>query len=31
MKEADKGGTVIIMDSVHYEQVTYKQLKDKNI
>ena len=31
IKEADKGGSVVLMDSVHYEQMIYKQLEDKNI
>ena len=30
IKEADKGGAVVIMDSAHYEQMIYKQLEDKN-
>ena len=30
IKEADKGGAVVIMDSVYYEQIIYKQLEDKN-
>ena len=30
LKEADKGGAVVIMDCVHYEQMIYKQLEDKN-
>ena len=30
IKGADKGGAVVIMDSVHYEQMIYKQLEDKN-
>ena len=29
IKEANKGGTIIIMDFVHYEQMIYKQLEDK--
>ena len=31
IKEADKGGSVVLMDSAHYEQMIYKQLEDKNI
>ena len=31
IKEANKGGAVVTMDSVHYEQMIYKQLKDKII
>ena len=31
IKEVDKGGANVIMDSVYYEQMIYKQLKDKNI
>ena len=31
IKEANKGGAVVTMDSVHYEQLIYKQLKDKII
>ena len=30
IKEADKGGAVVIMDSVHYEKMIYKQIEDKN-
>ena len=30
IKEADKGGAVVLMDSAHYEQMIYKQLEDKN-
>ena len=31
IKEADKRGAVVIMGSVHYEQLIWKQLEDKNI
>ena len=30
IKKADKGGAVVIINSVHYEQMIYKQLEDKN-
>ena len=30
MKVADKREAVVIMGSVHYEQIIYKQLEDKN-
>ena len=30
IKEGDKEGAVVIMDSAHYEQMIYKQLEDKN-
>ena len=29
-KEADKREAVVIMDSVHYECIIYKQIEDKN-
>ena len=29
IKEADKGGAFVIMDYADYEQMIYKQLKDK--
>ena len=31
IKGADNGGTVVIIGSVHYEQMIYKQLEEKNI
>ena len=30
VKEADKGGTTVIMDSEHYKKMIHKQLEDKN-
>ena len=30
IKEADNGGAAVIMGSVHYEKMIYKQLEDKN-
>ena len=30
IKEADNGEAVVIMDSVDYEQMIYKHIKDKN-
>ena len=31
IKKADKGGAAVIINSVHYEQMLYKQLEDKNV
>ena len=30
IKEANKEGAAVILDSVHYEQIIYKQREDKN-